>query len=204
MALSGAVTVAALNLIFGAGSGVATTAVVSLVAALIVAIPLRRCDRTGLLAVVIGIGCGLLGNRAGIDAPIARSLPFIAQTTLAFLVGRTLMPGRTPAIQRVAEALHDDGSPLPADIRLYTRRVTWLWALTFATLAAVDLLTMLPSADLSMSSALVSGANLCIIGAMIVGEFLYRRQRYAAFTVRDFGEFVRRLRHIDFGVVLLG
>jgi uncharacterized membrane protein len=204
MALSGAVTVAALNIIFGSGSAVATTAVVSLVAALILVIALQRWDRTGLLAVLIGVCCGMLAHRAGVDTSIARSLPVIAQTALALMVGRTLMPDKTPAIQRVAEALHADGSPLPEDIRRYTRRVTWLWALTFATLAAIDLAAVIPDTGFSISSALVGAIDLCIIGGMIVGEFLYRRHRYAAFTVRDFGEFVRRLRHIDFAGVLLG
>lgn len=204
MALSGAATVAALNVFFGAGSAVATTAVVSLVTALILAIPLRRWDRSGLLALLLGLGCGLLAYRSGFDHPIALSLPVIAHTTLALLVGRTLMPGKTPAIQRIADALHADGSPLPPDVRSYARRVTWLWVLTFILLALFNLLVLLQGVRLSASSVWVWSVDLCIIAAMIFGEFLYRRQRYAAFTVRNFGEFVRQLRHIDFGMVLFG
>jgi uncharacterized membrane protein len=162
------------------------------------------CLQAGVAAVLAGLAVGAAAQTTGIAGNIATLIPAAVQVTLALLVGRTLLPGRVPAIRRVAEGLHADGSPLPPDVQRYTRAVTWLWCVTFALLAAIDLIVVTGWTRLTQAPMLVTAMDVAVVATVLVAEFAYRRQRYAAFTVRDFGEFLRRLRRIDFRLVLLG
>jgi uncharacterized membrane protein len=128
----------------------------------------------------------------------------LIQVLLCVLVARTLLRGRVPAIQRIAEIMHADGSALPPDIRTYTRKVTRLWAGTFAVLALINGAAIAPLAPRRISPAWIDIFDLMIVAIVILGEFSYRRRRYAAFTVRNLGEFLRRLRNVDLRRVLLG
>jgi uncharacterized membrane protein len=131
-------------------------------------------------------------------------VPALIQTLLCVLVARTLRRGRVPAIQRIAEMLHADGSPLPPDMRTYTRKITRLWAGTFALLAFINGTAAAQLTPWRIAPAWIDIFDLAIIGIVILGEFSYRRRRYAAFTVRNLGEFLRRLRNVDLRWALLG
>ena len=204
LSLAGIVCVGATHMIFGPASPQASFAIVSTVATVIFATLLQPWNSALLMAVVCGLAVGAAAQTAGLAGNIAALIPAMAQATLALLVGRTLLPGRVPAIRRVAEGLHADGSPLPPDIQRYTRWVTWLWCITFAGLAAVDLVVATGWTWLAQAPIFATVMDLAIVATVLIAEFAYRRQRYAQFTVRNFGEFLRRLRRIDLRLVLLG
>ena len=204
LSLAGIVCVGAVHVFFGPASPQASFAIVSVVAMVIVAAVLQHGHRPLALAVLSGLAVGTAAQLSGLAGYIATLIPAAAQAALALLVGRTLLPGRVPAIRRVAEGLHADGSPLPPDIQRYTRGVTWLWCITFAGLAAMDLVVAAGWTWFAQTPAFATVVDLAIVATVLIGEFAYRRQRYAQFTVRDFGEFMRRLRRIDFRLVLLG
>jgi uncharacterized membrane protein len=159
--------------------------------------PQRRTFARALLllfAVIV-----LVGEILGLARPVLGLLPTAIQWLLGVLVSRTLLPERAPVARRIAEALHDDGSPLPPDIVAYTRGLTGLWAAVFFALGAINLAWYVAG---FLGRGWVAGwipllLDTSVVGLLILGEFLYRRQRFAAYTIRSLPEFLRRLRHID-------
>jgi len=147
-----------------------------------------------LLAVIV-----LLGEILGLARPVLGLLPTVIQWSLGFLVARTLLAGRIPVARRIAEALHSDGSALPPDIAGYTRALTGVWAAVFLALGAINLAWYVAGylGRGWVRSWLPLALDAAVIGILILGEFLYRRQRFAAYTIRSLPEFLRRLRHID-------
>ena len=100
--------------------------------------------------------------------------PLAAFAFLVYFFGRTLRAGSEPLIQRIARR----GEPeLPADVALYTRRLTALWTGCFVALflAALGLAAILP---FDSWSRWVHGLGYLVPSALFVGEHRYREHRF--------------------------
>ena len=137
--------------------------------------------------------------------------PPVAFLALAgWLFARTLLPGRTPLITRMACALHGTtlaGLP-PAEAR-YTRALTGVWGALLFALCLVNLALALFSvpegllARLGHPAPLRIGnaggslfANLLVhgvVGGAFLLEYAWRRHRFPARPYRDLPDFLRRM-----------
>lgn len=131
----------------------------------------RMAAWAGLLAFAAATGWLMRAND-GMYALYAVPLVLLG---LAFSVfARSLLPGNEALVTRIAESV--DG-PLPATLRVYTRRVTLLWAAVLATMLLVALTLSItgPRAWWSLFSNL-----LCYLfmGILFAGEYAYRRWRF--------------------------
>ncbi|MCX7659784.1 MULTISPECIES: hypothetical protein [Caldimonas] len=93
-----------------------------------------------------------------------RWLPVVAVLALAGLFARTLWPGQTPLIERIARV----GLPaMPHALRRYTRRLTVVWSVWFLA-AAIALVFLQPG--LGTGSVVVWAGTV----ALFIGEHLLR------------------------------
>jgi uncharacterized membrane protein len=90
---------------------------------------------------------------------------------LALFFGRTLRPGDTPIVSRMARQAH--GS-LPAPLARYTRGVTQAWT-AFFTLMAFASVVLFSSGYIALWSWLANLLTPALIGAMFGAEYLVRR-----------------------------
>lgn len=96
---------------------------------------------------------------------------------LAFLFGRTLRAGQVAMITRFALL---ERNPMPDDLTRYTRRLTWVWTCFFVIIA-------MAAAGFSLFATLEAWALLtgvvihALTVALFVGEYFYRRLRYARY-----------------------
>lgn len=107
-------------------------------------------------------------------------LVFLPPALLNFAFGMyfatTLAPGREPRIATFARL--ERGGDLPPDLVAYTRSLTLLWAVLLFALALIGML-LAAFAPLETWSAFVNVASYLAIGALFVGEYAYRRARFA-------------------------
>ena len=88
--------------------------------------------------------------------------------------GRTLKGGREPLITGFARRVH---GTLPADIELYTRRITLAWCVFFAAQVLVSAL-LFALASLETWSVFVNLLSGPLVVLMFAGEYLYRIVRF--------------------------
>jgi uncharacterized membrane protein len=122
----------------------------------------------------------LAASALALTAPDVGSLlldlpPILIPVLLCWLFGRTLANGRTPLISRFAEL--EQGGALTAELARYTRRLTWIWTLFFVALAAISA-WLAASGDRVAWSWFTNFASYMLVGALFLGEFVYRRMRY--------------------------
>jgi uncharacterized membrane protein len=114
-------------------------------------------------------------------------LPSLAiPASVAWLFGRTLRRGETPLVVSVARAARPD---TPDYLLRYSRSLTWLWTLLFAAMTTWDaaLAFLAPRAWWSFTANF--GNYLCI-GAVVVGEYVYRRVRFRTYAHPGFAEYL--------------
>jgi uncharacterized membrane protein len=203
--LTGVALVLILELSLGARHPLANFSLITLAGALVFAALNHKHDtwRSALLCLLQGVGIATIARMLSLDNWIAALLPALVQAVLAGLVARTLLPGKVPAIRRIAAALHTDGSPLPPDIDVYTRWVTWTWVMTFIGLAIMNATVVLYSWQPDIAPLAWSLIDVTVVATVIVVEFLYRRQRYPAYTLNSLSEFWRDLQRLDPRSILL-
>jgi len=97
--------------------------------------------------------------------------PTLGNLTVAGVFAYTLLPGHEPAIVRVARVSR--GGPVPADLAAYARKVTWLWALLPAAVAAAAL-SALALHGLAAWSWIANVANPALLLLAFVGEHALR------------------------------
>lgn len=104
--------------------------------------------------------------------------PVLLNAFFLYIFGRTLLPGREALIERMSRFEVGELSP---KLRIYTRRLTWAWAIFFALCLSASIL--LPSyAGLATWSWFVNlGAPLAAL-LFFLGEHLYRILRFGAFA----------------------
>jgi uncharacterized membrane protein len=94
---------------------------------------------------------------------------------LLVVFARSLRPGGEALVTQIARRMR--GGTLPDDLSVYTRRVTWAWALFCAVQLAISaaLRVLAPRADWAI---FVNLANLPLLAIMVAGEYAYRRWHF--------------------------
>ncbi len=118
----------------------------------------------------------------GVGAQLALAGPAIAFLVAAWLFGRTLLPGRTPLVERISRA--ERGGDFPPALAPYTRRLTAAWTILLVAIpvAGAALAFVAGPAAQSVTVNLVSWA---LILALFFGEYAYRRWRYPQFPHKN-------------------
>jgi uncharacterized membrane protein len=94
---------------------------------------------------------------------------------LARLFHASLAPGREPVITRIAR-IERDGK-LPAELQVYTRRLTWAWAFFFLAMAA-ECLILAAIAPVELYLLFANTLNYLFVAAFLIVEYVFRRLRY--------------------------
>ncbi len=106
---------------------------------------------------------------------LAYALPVAANLVLAGLFAMTLRSGREPMIARFARA---ERGALEPDLVVYTRRLTYVWAAFFVAAAAVAA-ALAAWGSTRAWIAFASVGNYAAVAVLFVGEYFYRRHRFA-------------------------
>jgi len=109
---------------------------------------------------------------------LAYALPVAINLGLAAVFAMTLRRGREPMIARFARA---ERGRLEPDLVRYTRRLTGLWTAYFALAAAVTLALWLAGWPRALAAFAIAGNPLAMV-ALFVGEWWYRRRRFAHYV----------------------
>ena len=103
------------------------------------------------------------------------SPPVLIDLALCWLFGRTLRRGAEPLITSFARHAH--AGDLPPDIPAYTRRVTLVWTLLFAAMAAAAAGLAAFGSERAWTF-FVYVASPALVAALFLGEFTWRRVRF--------------------------
>ncbi|MEP7181069.1 MAG: hypothetical protein ABI886_02635 [Betaproteobacteria bacterium] len=134
--------------------------------------PRRRLIGVALLLAAPFVGLSALAEFAG---PLVYLPPVVLNLGIAALFARTLGPGREPMISMFARA---ERGVLEPDLARYTRTLTMVWVAFFVG-AAVLSAALAASAPPAVWGAWVAVGNQVAAGSLFVGEYLYRRSRFA-------------------------
>lgn len=118
--------------------------------------------------------------------------PIAIPLSLLIVFGASLRPGQRPMVTRFA--LLARGS-LPPELITYTRAVTVLWVVVFATLTlSAVLLSLFASRELW--SLATNFLHYILIGAVFVSEYAWRRWRYRHLEHPGFLAYLRQLKPV--------
>jgi uncharacterized membrane protein len=155
----------------------------------------------GIAELHIGAWCAFAALAAaawwvvGLDggAPFLYLPSILIPAMLAWFFASTLLPGRESLITAVARAARPD---TPDYLLRYSRTLTVLWASLFAAMALWDglLATLAPKSWWSFMANLV---NYLVVGAFVVGEYVFRRLRFRDYAHPGFAEYVRIVARTD-------
>ncbi len=113
---------------------------------------------------------------------------------LWLVFARTLLPGRTPLVTRIAELMHDSLSPR---LRSYTRAVTWVWAVFLGALL-FEVVWLALYAEAEVWSLYTNFINYLLVAGFFLLEFGLRRFVLEPTERLGFIPFFRALARIDF------
>jgi uncharacterized membrane protein len=204
------------------GGGQAAAVALADLGLVILVEPLLR-GRAWALATFAGLLAALYALAAGGHTQTLLLAPPVLFLALAsWFFGRSLRAARTPVISRIVAALegNGDGSPLPADVAAYTRRLTAAWALVLGALALVnallaiaavpggvaDRLELLPpgpppawTVPREHWSLIANLLNYGIVGGFFVAEYRLRLRRFPDRPHRNFGQFLGQMARLGPG-----
>lgn len=160
------------------------------------------------LAALVGVACVVLVARGGSPLPLMLP-PVLIPAAVGCMFARTLRPGRTPLIERLARGFHAPIDP-PPEIIAYTRTVTWAWVLLLGFMAcgnALLIVSLVPGGVLDLlgrappwpvSPAFFawfsSTGTYLLIGGMFIVEFAVRVWRFPDYRFRNPAHFIRQAR----------
>jgi uncharacterized membrane protein len=150
-----------------------------------------RLRHSPAVSAAVAVACFALGMLLAsvLPAAIVYAPPVVLNLALCALFASTLRAGSEPLITRFARAERGD---MPADLASYTRRLTQIWVLFFALMAAISVaLALLASA--AAWSLFTNVVNYVLVLLMFVLEYGYRRIRYRHHRHAGPVEFLRRL-----------
>lgn len=119
--------------------------------------------------------------------------PIVINLALAWVFGRTLVRDRVPLISRFA--LMEQGT-LSAEVASYTRMLTWLWTSLFLAAAGISLALAL-SGNHDAWSLFTNLVNYLLVGALFLGEFVYRRLRFRNYRHQSPLQLLRNVRRTN-------
>lgn len=152
----------------------------------------------GLLAVGLFLGLGTRGSlalRLGLTlaglavtllgfwrapATTLALIPAVVNLLLARMFQMTLAAGQEPLITRIARLARQEPHGLPAELRVYTRRLTAAWALFFLALALSSVLLAWLATPKTVW-LFANTLNMLLMAAFFIVENLYRRHRLRAY-----------------------
>jgi uncharacterized membrane protein len=153
-------------------------------------------------ATVIVAALLIWAQKSGLSLNAMPGLPHaLAYSALLIGFAISLLPGHEPVLTRVVVAVR---GPLPADLIVHTRRVTWVWCFFFAgQLMGSALLFFL--APLEVWSFFINVLNLPLVALMFAAECSYRFFRFRGFPIDSFSDIMqivaktseRRVRQAD-------
>jgi uncharacterized membrane protein len=143
-------------------------------------------------ALAIGLGVALLAAAAARVVPQALfyAPPILIDAALALVFAASLRPPREPIITRFARMEHPT---LPAELALYTRRLTLAWATLFAALSVVALALALRG-SLAAWSTFTNVVSYLLVAALFAGEHAVRRWRFRHLQHATLLELLRNVR----------
>jgi uncharacterized membrane protein len=100
--------------------------------------------------------------------------PIGINLALGWVFGRTLVRGRVPLVARFATV---EQGELSTELKTYTRTLTWLWTLLFVAAALLSF-ALAMSGHRDAWSLFTNFINYLLVGALFLGEFVYRRLRF--------------------------
>jgi uncharacterized membrane protein len=124
-----------------------------------------------------GAVAGIALLAPGFPDLVLRASPVVINLALCAFFGLTLRRGHDPLITRFARLEHD---PLPAAVETYTRRLTVLWTLFFAAMAAITVALEIV-ASRPVYSLFSNVINWLLLLAFLIGEYLYRHVRFPSY-----------------------
>jgi uncharacterized membrane protein len=168
---------------------------------LIVAIPIAQLLILGTIAVIryparirwlgpvaiVLVLAIVWAERLGLSLTAMPGLPHaIAYSALLFGFGYTLLPGQQAILTTVVNAVR---GPLPPELIVHTRRVTFAWCCFFAAQLLVSAALYL-FAPLDVWSFFVNVLNLPIVVLMFIVEGLYRYFRFRDFPMDSLSDII--------------
>lgn len=170
---------------FGATRGQPEWGVAAIVALAAVALRLAVSSpgRWALLFSPLAVAAWLLPAQWVLYAP-----PVLFNLTLAAVFGVSLRAGAEPFIGRIARL--ERGEPLDHRLGAYSRRLTLVWTAFFVAMAIVSI-ALAAAAPLRIWSYFANGLAYLFIGALFLGEWLYRRIRLSQYRHAPPWELVR-------------
>jgi uncharacterized membrane protein len=130
------------------------------------------------ILVAAGVTIFLLERQEQWGLAAAYSLPHaVIYSSLLWLFGHTLLPGRQALVTRLAQRVHGTLSP---DMEIYTRRITVAWCLFFLGQLIASLLLFTLS-SLEVWSLFINFLNVPLVLLMFAGEYVYRVIRHPEF-----------------------
>ena len=120
--------------------------------------------------------------------------PVVINVALAAFFGASLRGGREPLINLFAR--HEQGGHLPPDLERHARRVTWLWTLMLAAMAALALALAI-FAPIELWSLFANVGIYLLIASLFIGEYLYRRLRFPHYRHASLAGLLRNVRSVN-------
>src|SRR5439155_6024691 len=111
---------------------------------------------------------------ADLAKPLLFLPPVALNLGLAVLFARTLRTGREPLISTFARA---ERGTLEADLAVYTRRLTIVWAIFFVGAAAFSIWLAAMSTPATWGWFVAVG-NYIAVALLFIGEYIFRRWRF--------------------------
>jgi uncharacterized membrane protein len=123
----------------------------------------------------LGMVCLALAD-IGTASRIASAWPILIYLTIAWVFGSSLLPGRTPIIERIARIV-DHGDTMPGELITYTRLLTWTWTIVPLMMALTSVL-LARFASQTAWSLFTNVLSYVGLAGLFFGEYPYRRWRY--------------------------
>ena len=140
------------------------------------------------------VACVALSGPVDLRDLIIRTQPVAITGMLAFVFGRTLMPGQVPLIVRIGEHFRGE---LPPSVATYGARLTVFWTLLFVFLATESALLGV-FGTVFWWSLFTNLINYIIILTVFVVEYAIRRRVLNDVEHEPFFEYVSSMARIGF------
>ena len=136
----------------------------------------------------IGIGVVLAGFAfLGLSKYIAFLPPIVIPLIIAIVFIHSLTKNNVPLVTDIGEKAR---GPLSEEMRHYTRGVTTLWAYVLVAMALWSMVLPLTHSML-LWSIVTNFLNYLLIGALFVGEFVYRQYRFPDHNHPKLGDYIK-------------
>lgn len=100
---------------------------------------------------------------------------------------RTLFPGQEPLVTDIGEKAR---GPLSEEMRRYTRKVTWIWAISLNVMAFTALV-LIVFGTREMWSLMTNIVNYIWVGVLFLGEFILRKRLFADHDHPKFYDYIK-------------